>query len=195
MARKSNREKGGLTLNALALRCSPAVIAANPHLFPEAGKMVTSSEHPPASSEHLIADGLTLTLAGYLPDTPNTLRGKHWSVIATAKKSAALALARALLDAGIVNPPRAPKTTRWQLHIIRSGPGELDRDNLAAAYKQLQDAIVDAGLIPGDKPRVLWATHIDRPEKDERRQGTTVMLQLVADKAELVPWYPDIGTP
>lgn len=161
-----------LTLSSLPI--SPSVRALNPELF-----------KAPFS-----ADGLVLTLPGYLPATPNTLRGKHWSVVRKEKTRATLALSRALLVVCAINPPPAPKGSRWQLHVVRRGPGSLDRDNLAASYKQLQDAIVGAGLIPGDTPRVLWATHSDSPTRRREEHGTTVMLKRVPDGDDLAPWYP-----
>ncbi len=135
-------------------------------------------------------DALMLTLPGYLPATPNTLRGKHWSVVRKEKTRAARALAIALIVAGRANRTPSPKGSRWQLHIVRRGPGMLDRDNLPGAYKQLQDAIVDAGLIPGDTARILWPTHSDMPTKCRDEQGTLVMLRRVPEGEELAPWFP-----
>lgn len=136
------------------------------------------------------ADSLTLTLPGYLPATPNTLRGKHWSVVRKEKSRAAIALAIALVVAGRANRTPAPAGSRWQLHIVRRGPGTLDRDNLPGAYKQLQDALVDAKLIPGDTAHILWPTHSDMPTRRRDEQGTLVLLRRVPEGEELAPWFP-----
>lgn len=147
---KTDRKKGGgVSINALALRCSPAVIKANPGLFGENAH--TSAEHAPKPTPPLHdADGLVLELQGYAPKGINSLKGRHWSAMAKAKREAKTALARALVANGIMFPPKAAKDSRWHLYIVRYGHGFLDSGNLAGAYKQIEDAIVDAGLIPGD---------------------------------------------
>lgn len=135
---------------------------------------------------------LVIRLPGYLPSTPNTLRGKHWSVVRKEKTRAARALAIALVVAGRASRNTAPKGSRWQLHIVRRGPGTLDRDNLPGAYKQLQDALVDSGLIPGDTARILWPTHSDMPTRRRDEQGTVVLLRRVPDGSDLLPWHPQL---
>lgn len=135
---------------------------------------------------------IALRLPGYLPATPNTLRGKHWAIVRRERQRAAWHLAAALLCAGMPTKSQPVTGSRWQLHLVRQGPGTLDRDNLSASYKQLQDAIVSAGLIHDDSPRVLWATHSDRPTRHAKSQGTVVLLRRVPDGSDLLPWHPQL---
>lgn len=192
---KTDRKRGGgVSLYALALRCSPAVIKANPGIFPEAADKVgyAAFTDPKLGEPWPDADGLVLRLAGYAPKSVNATKGRGWWATSKAKKEARIALARALVDIGMMHPPQAGVGSRWQLHFIRHGHGLLDRDNLTAAFKQLQDAIVNTGLILDDNAKVLWPTHDQRIVKRSAPVATTVYFRRVMAGEELRPWFPDI---
>lgn len=150
-----------LTLDALPV--SSTVRALNPDLFPRD------------------AHGLVLTLAGFTPTSPNRLNGKHWSALTREKKRARFALARALLDAGITHPLKAPKGSRWELRITVTRAHPLDPDNAVAACKWLIDAIVKTGLIPGDDFDTLTPICDQvRLAKGEGEEGTVVIFRRTA---------------
>lgn len=150
-------KRSRLTLDTLPV--SPAVRALNPDLFP------------------VNTDGLVLTLAGFTPTSPNRLNGKHWSVLRKEKKRARFALARALLDAGVTHPAKAPKGSRWELRITVTRAHPLDKDNAVAACKWLIDAVVKTGLIPDDDFDTLDPIVNQVRSKGEGEESTVLIFR------------------
>lgn len=162
-------------IDAIAMRCSPSVLALNSGVFGE------SLPPPPAPLGP--KDVLTLHLHGYCPRGVNPQRGRHWAVVAREKRTARSLLLLAMAKAGVspkAGPAKKPARTgeQWRLHVVRHGVRDLDGDNLTGAYKQLQDALVDVGLLPFDDWKTLRATH-DQTRAKRGETGTTLTLWKV----------------
>lgn len=124
---------------------------------------VTRSNAKPALGAHESATRdqrgyvLVFEIAG-LPKMANQLLRGHWSAKAGHAKKWKCAVANALR---ILNKPPQPLTSA-ALTLTRVSSVEPDYDGLVSSFKHIIDALVEQGVIAGDKrehigvPKYLW---------------------------------------
>lgn len=123
---RSDRKKGGLTLDALALHVSPAVRALNPNLFPYAAP----------TADHAAPAGLP---ASVTQSHQSQALDDHPPRESRSAASSPLRLGR----------PQARVLVRYTFRIA----GTLrDWDNAYGSTKLTTDALVALGVLPNDSP-------------------------------------------
>lgn len=112
----------------------------------------------------------------YLASSTNKALREHWTKRKRARDEARLLVTDAARRAGV-----APATGRVDLiftPVLGKGVPRRDTSNYSTNVKHLEDALVDAGLLPDDRGQYVGHVIMAPPEID--RQGTTgTLIEMV----------------
>lgn len=102
---------------------------------------------------------------------------EHWTAKMRRKKAQQLEVTVALHNNLLGRKVRLPCAVR----LTRIGPRLLDKDNLAGAFKFVQDAIATKlGVNDGDRSKVDW--HYDQVAIGEHRYNLKVQIEYAVQK-------------
>lgn len=124
-------------------------------------------------------------MPGYLPSANQALRGNprhlQWQ-----RRKARDAARQAFLDALPASPSAADFAELegpFVLGFERRTCQPMDLRNLSAAYKALEDQVVESGFLPDDTPDIVVATPV-RQVRVRKRNLTGSLLVLAPDREE-----------